>query len=267
MFERLTDSRPCVLEQSKHTFVYAVGGDHIGHLMLRLGMAKDEHVFKGTTRFIIMVGINNILNGEGVPHDIACAIQQLVDHVDRLSLATTAIYVCTLLKTMTATAGRYQRSPAQASQVNRYVDELNLRIRTLKRCTVINMDVPANSVNLLDDGLHLTTRGMKTMMEQLPLQSRPGHDGGLGESTVPGMGNFSLKPKKNQAGQFATKIMKAESALGDPHLQRDYHLLTSGHAIYHTEFLSPKNDFSLMVGLVNDLEANAGKITNYTISW
>ena len=262
MFERLTDSRvpsqPQVIKQTSRIFVFAAGGDRIANLMLRLDMARSEHAFKETSHFIIMVGINNLLGNEGSPDDVARATQGLVDYVHGLSGAhTKAVHVCTLLKVKSCT-GQYPRTAAQAAQINRSVDQVNVLLQRLQRCTIVKVDVPPSTANLLEDGLHLTSCGMERLAAQLPLPR--GLPAGAGAGV--GAGGYSLAnlaPKKNQAGQYATKIMKGESAMADPHLQRDYELLTDGQAIYLTEFLSAKNDFTLMLGLVNDLEANAGE--------
>eukprot|EP00039_Didymoeca_costata_P026336 m.15740 g.15740 ORF g.15740 m.15740 type:complete len:319 (+) comp5477_c0_seq1:75-1031(+) len=62
--------------------------------------------------------------------------------------------------------------------------------------------------------------------------------------------------KENFAPQFAAKILRSEIAQSDPHLQRDYELLSGGHAIYLKEFFCNKTDFSLLTSLGEELKDN-----------
>eukprot|EP00026_Physarum_polycephalum_P011606 Phypoly_transcript_11841.p1 GENE.Phypoly_transcript_11841~~Phypoly_transcript_11841.p1 ORF type:complete len:310 (+),score=70.31 Phypoly_transcript_11841:85-1014(+) len=69
----------------------------------------------------------------------------------------------------------------------------------------------------------------------------------------------SLRVVKNEAGKYASRMMKSEIAQTDGKLWSAYQLLVKGQAIYLPNFFCEKDDFKYLQALSQDLQKNAGE--------
>jgi len=77
------------------------------------------------------------------------------------------------------------------------------------------------------------------------------------------------RPPRNQAGVYAHKLMRAETAMGNAQLWADFQLLTNGQAVYLPGFVCGRGDFDLMQALTRDLtaEMTAGTRGQGMVNW
>mmetsp|Transcript_10401 Transcript_10401/g.27030 ORF Transcript_10401/g.27030 Transcript_10401/m.27030 type:complete len:361 (+) Transcript_10401:70-1152(+) len=176
MFERMsTHFNGAIAKQlgaPGRTFVYAVGGDGVEHLLLRLHLSHDDW-FATARAYVIDIGANNVLGGAtraaGVEATstradaaaIVAAIQHVIDFVRARCLPGAAVYVCHVLHV-------YGSSTLQdVPSVNRTIDELNQRIDTLTGCQVVSLRMARDTRNYVADGLHLSRVGYALFARQL----------------------------------------------------------------------------------------------------
>ena len=164
------------------SFIHAVGGDGVEHLLLRLHMTHAS-LFASAQQFVLMIGINNILgscgrtkHARGVEStsqsssvaQIAAAVQRLVTGLRAASTATGEpesgspidVCVCHVLHVL----GSEEIDP---QEVNRRVDDLNGLLDALTECRVVTTSMPRLAANFETDGLHLSQTGYETLVEQL----------------------------------------------------------------------------------------------------
>jgi len=65
--------------------------------------------------------------------------------------------------------------------------------------------------------------------------------------------------KKNEAGKYASRMMKSEIAQTDGKLWSAYQLLVKGQAVYLPHFFCEKDEFTYLKSLTDDLQKNAGE--------
>eukprot|EP01098_Paradermamoeba_levis_P002382 TRINITY_DN12789_c0_g1_i1.p1 TRINITY_DN12789_c0_g1~~TRINITY_DN12789_c0_g1_i1.p1 ORF type:complete len:115 (-),score=36.66 TRINITY_DN12789_c0_g1_i1:1-345(-) len=74
------------------------------------------------------------------------------------------------------------------------------------------------------------------------------------------------KTLDNEIYKFAPQILRSERARLDAQLWADYEYLLNGHAVYIPHFFCPKNDFSILKSLTQELSQHTGE-GNYMVNW